>query len=133
VHTVGVCGVVTNANGEVLLIRTAKAGWELPGGRVESGEDLLTALRREVHEETGYVLEAIGGITGIYAHTTADTLLVVFLASATYAPDAAQDEDTLEAAWLAPEAALRAVSHASELDRLADALADQPDVVYRVY
>jgi 8-oxo-dGTP diphosphatase len=133
VHTVGVCGVVTNANGDVLLIRTAKAGWELPGGRVESGEDLHAALRREVHEETGYSLEAIGRITGIYAHTTSDTLLVVFPATATHAQDATQDEDALEAAWFAPEAALQAVLHASEHDRLTDALADQPDVVYRVY
>ena len=39
---VGVSGVVFNAEGHILLIRTAQAGWELPGGRVERGEDFLT-------------------------------------------------------------------------------------------
>ena len=44
----------------VLLIRRGKpprlGGWSLPGGRVERGERLLTAVRREVAEETGLVV-----------------------------------------------------------------------------
>lgn len=32
--------------------------WMLPGGRVEPGEDEVEALRREVHEETGLVVDA---------------------------------------------------------------------------
>jgi 8-oxo-dGTP diphosphatase len=133
VHTLGVSGVVTNARGEVLLIRTAKFGWELPGGRIERGEDLHAALRREVREETGYTLETIGRITGIYAHTGSDTLLVVVLATATSRQAATQDEDALEAAWFRRDDALEAVTHPSEHDRLEDALSDHPDVVYRAY
>lgn len=30
--------------------------WDLVGGHVEAGEDLLTALRREIEEETGWAL-----------------------------------------------------------------------------
>jgi 8-oxo-dGTP diphosphatase len=41
----------------VLLIRRGtpprKGGWSLPGGRVERGEPLAAALRREIAEETG--------------------------------------------------------------------------------
>jgi 8-oxo-dGTP diphosphatase len=44
-------GIVEDAHGRILLIRTEKAGRELPGGRVERGEDLLTALKREIREE----------------------------------------------------------------------------------
>jgi len=76
-RTVGVGGVITNAAGEVLLVRTAKAGWELPGGRVESGEDLLGALQRELLEEAGCAA-SIGRVVGIYAHINQDLLIVIF-------------------------------------------------------
>ena len=133
-HTVGVCGVVTNTAGEVLLIRTAKAGWELPGGRVEPGEDLHAALRREVLEETGHDLTGIGRMAGIYCHTRTDTVLVVFCACAeTTSATHARDVDALEAGWFAPARALELVTHASEHDRLADALADALEARYRAY
>ena len=39
----------------------------------------------------------------------------------------------LEAAWFAPDEALRRVTHPSEHEELADALADPPAPIYRVY
>ncbi len=49
---------------EVLLVRRArspaKGFYSLPGGRVEFGESLHTALRREVDEETGLQIEIVG-------------------------------------------------------------------------
>ena len=54
---VGVGGVVVTADGQVVLVRRATeplAGqWSLPGGAVELGETLASALAREVLEETG--------------------------------------------------------------------------------
>jgi RimJ/RimL family protein N-acetyltransferase len=38
--------------------------WELPSGKVDSGEDLLTALRREVVEETGLEVSEVTGYLG---------------------------------------------------------------------
>jgi len=52
-----VLAVVVNENDEVLMIQEAKescAGkWYLPAGRMEKGEDIITATKREVLEETG--------------------------------------------------------------------------------
>jgi 8-oxo-dGTP pyrophosphatase MutT (NUDIX family) len=44
-------------DGYVLLTRADQDDWILPGGRVELLEDTLTALRRELIEETGYEAE----------------------------------------------------------------------------
>jgi 8-oxo-dGTP diphosphatase len=52
---------------KVLLVRRAKSPanglYSLPGGRVEFGESLHTALHREVDEETGLRIE-IAGLAG---------------------------------------------------------------------
>ena len=50
-------------DGKVLLVRRAgapaKGLWTLPGGRVEVGETLVEAVRREVMEETGLTIDVI--------------------------------------------------------------------------
>jgi ADP-ribose pyrophosphatase YjhB (NUDIX family) len=50
--------------GRILLVRRARSPgnglYSLPGGRVEFGESLHTALHREVDEETGLKIEILG-------------------------------------------------------------------------
>ncbi|MUK03283.1 NUDIX domain-containing protein [Vibrio cholerae] len=54
----GVGGVVFDAEGQVLLGRRADTGaWTIITGMVEPGEEPAVALRREVEEETGVVVE----------------------------------------------------------------------------
>jgi len=51
---VGVKALVRDAEGRVLLVcETAHdySYWDVPGGRMEPGEDLLATLTRELHEE----------------------------------------------------------------------------------
>ena len=133
-HTVGVSAVLTNARSEVLLVRTAKAGWELPGGRVEPGEDLLGALRREIAEESGCTAE-LGQLSGVYAHVRQGLLMLVFTGTSSSESPVPQPGETkvLEAAWFSPDAALQQVTHVREHTCLADALARQPAAVYRAY
>ncbi len=55
--------VLADADGRVLLSRRANDAhqgglWEFPGGKVDSGEDVQSALRREIDEELGVVVES---------------------------------------------------------------------------
>lgn len=46
-------GIILNNLGEVLLINEGDDFWGFPKGRIESGEDVLSAAKREIREETG--------------------------------------------------------------------------------
>lgn len=57
----GVYGVITD-NNRILLVRKSRGPYEgkldLPGGKIEHGEEFVQALSREVLEETGLVFES---------------------------------------------------------------------------
>lgn len=59
--------IVVDPAGRLLLVRRgtepAKGSWSLPGGRVEPGEDDLTATAREVLEETALAVD-VGELVG---------------------------------------------------------------------
>lgn len=54
-------GVVTTPYHNVILARrsTLHAGWSLPGGTVEPGEEFEATFRREINEEVGVPLEIV--------------------------------------------------------------------------
>ncbi|HEU4742427.1 MAG TPA: NUDIX domain-containing protein [Meiothermus sp.] len=56
-----VAALVTGPSGRVLLVRTTKwrGLWGIPGGKIEWGEALEAALRRELREEVGLELHDI--------------------------------------------------------------------------
>ncbi|MFE0047593.1 NUDIX hydrolase [Streptomyces albireticuli] len=61
--------VIANNGGKVLLLHRQADDylgglWELPSGGVDDGETLTEALHREVAEETGLTVTAVGGYLG---------------------------------------------------------------------
>lgn len=57
---ISVMAWIEDAFGGVVFVRQAKGSrrWTLPGGKVKTGEGLLSALRREVREEIGVSVAA---------------------------------------------------------------------------
>jgi 8-oxo-dGTP diphosphatase len=70
-----------NDAGDVLLVRpTYKDHWDLPGGYVEAGESPHAACIREIQEELGIPLQALGLLVTDWAPSDAegDKILFVF-------------------------------------------------------
>jgi 8-oxo-dGTP pyrophosphatase MutT (NUDIX family) len=101
-------GVVATAGGSVLLIHrhrfiTDSAGWEIPAGRVEKGEEPIEAARRETLEETGW---RPGPLTLLFSYFPSiglmDQRFNVFLADgAKYVGEPADSSESDRVEWIA--------------------------------
>ena len=50
-YPVSVKGVLAAPSGEIVLLMNEREEWELPGGRIETGESSVECLVREIREE----------------------------------------------------------------------------------
>jgi len=75
---------VLERDGRYLVQQRAEKGllaglWEFPGGKVEPGEGLKAALRREIREELGVAIESIRRLTTVrHAYTRFEVTLHAF-------------------------------------------------------
>jgi ADP-ribose pyrophosphatase YjhB (NUDIX family) len=109
--TVG--ALVTGPCSRVLIVRTTKwrGSWGVPGGKVEWGETLDAALRRELREEVGLELTAVEfalmqeAIADEQFHRPVHFLLLNYFAFAPHTT-VSPNEEIAEWAWVTPQQAL---------------------------
>jgi 8-oxo-dGTP diphosphatase len=103
-------GAVIWREDDVLIIKRGtpprRHEWSIPGGKVEWGETVEDAVRREVREETGLAIEivALAGVVDALIHdesgsVTRHYVLVDFAARAVSGELRAAD-DVVEAYWV---------------------------------
>ncbi|MFC4058342.1 (deoxy)nucleoside triphosphate pyrophosphohydrolase [Planomonospora corallina] len=95
---------IVDGAGRVLAAQRADppelaGGWEFPGGKVDPGEDDLTALVRECREELGVLIEAGEPVGGDWPLGTGRVLRVWLAAIVEGEPEAKEHS---ELRWLAP-------------------------------
>jgi 8-oxo-dGTP diphosphatase len=109
----GVAAVIWNDRQEVLLIRRTKeprkGQWSLPGGKVEFGESLEDAVRREVREETGLEIALLGlaGVAETFLDASVEAANVHFVlldySARVISGEAVAASDAADATWFSRE------------------------------
>lgn len=119
---VGVKALITNAEGNILVLKTvplhgAGPHWDIPGGRIQTGQTADETLRREVAEETGVrEVRDISFFTAVISPMgipvpdigTVSLLLMIYKATVPDSAVVTLSEEHTSYDWVAPdEAAVR--------------------------
>ena len=119
-HFVSVAALVTNEQGQILLVNSPWRGWEYPGGLIEPGETFQEALHREVREETGVEIE-ITGFVGICKNIERDIVNIDFTARYIGGELQTSPEST-EVIWADPKEAIEKITFPLTKKRLKNML-----------
>jgi 8-oxo-dGTP diphosphatase len=131
-HTTVVGCLVRNDQNQVLLIKHCRRGWEIPQGRVEEGEDLLTALRREVREEAGVEIEP-GPLAAVWSMLTPPSAVIFTFIGQYAGGELSCSDDSVQADWFNEAEAVQQVTGSVMADRLRVLLAYNDTTLYRAY
>ena len=117
-------GVVLNADGLIAMVSQKGLGWSLPKGRLEPGEDSLTAAKREIWEESGIKNLILIKELGTYeryliAKDSRDgtedkselKIITLYLFTTDQVELCPQDADNTEACWVAKEEVVKMFFH----------------------
>ena len=116
-HIVSAAVVATDENGRILLVRSPRRGWEMPGGQVEIGESLEAAAKREALEESGI---EVGDLIfcGVFQSLDKSIMNALFRGRCC-GGEPKPSEESLEVGFFEPEHALQLVTHANFRERIA--------------
>lgn len=107
--------IIVRVDGKILALKRAPddhsrgGNWDLPGGGYEQGEDVLSAIKREVMEEVGltvrtltpiYFTNRIGVAAGFFQ---GDTVFGACYISKDWVGDVTLSSEHVEYEWVSPE------------------------------
>ncbi len=139
-----VAGIITRNDSEILVVgneysKGRPLTWNFPGGAVEQGEDLRSALVREVYEETGVKILEIGrlaAVSQVYSGEDATGLLFFMFEVKSWEGEVSLENEVQGG----PVRAAEFVSYADALDRVMRSIVrplqdwlDEPDNAPRIY
>ncbi len=132
-HIVAAGGLVTNLQGQVLLIKSPRYGdWEFPGGQVEEGETIPHALEREVFEETGIIVR-VKSLVGIYSNLRKPSIVNMDFSCEYVSGELTTSEESTQVEWVDSEEALSRVKREAIYGRLKNMLEFSGEITYRAY
>lgn len=113
-RSVAAAAVIHDADGRILLVENAflHRAWGLPGGRLERGEEARAGLAREVHEETGLVVE-VGALLTVVVRRAG--VVLVFAAIVVGGEPRPAPIEIAQLAWLTEDEARGRLSSVSRL------------------
>lgn len=126
-HFVSVAGLVSNDQGEILLVKSPWRGWEYPGGLIEPGETFQEALHREIREESGVEVE-ITGFVGICKNIERNIVNIDFTCRYT-GGELTTSEESTEVMWATPEEAMKLITFPLTKKRLLNMLSGREEAV----
>ena len=84
----------------VVLACNSRNEWDLPGGKLESGESLSGCLEREFYEELG-IRVRWGGVVDVVHHHFHENIIVVIVGCSSVSPDALRlSDEHSEVRWV---------------------------------
>lgn len=108
-HIVATGSLIQNKNNQILLVKTDWRGWEIPGGQVEEGEDIISALKREVLEETRIAIQ-VKRLAAVYSSISQPSKMIIDFVSEYESGDVKIANEVNDAQWFSSDNAIKNIA-----------------------
>lgn len=131
-HIVATGSLIQNKNNQILLVKTEWRGWEMPGGQVKEGEDVISALKREVLEEAGVHIKVLR-LGAFYSSISEPCKMIVDFISEYTDGILKADNESIDSQWFSREEATLNIKSEPMIYRIKWLLGNNDHIRYASY